>query len=159
LQKPEDKPDNESDSDKSYEKAKTGIISSILATKYIIGFYKALRVIIYTVCILVALIAVIRKCNVWSILILFTVMITSYRGCAYHNLKWFNMMIIIFIVLQYLLALMNLSHLNSPSVFPEPFNDISKKPPILIPIYQHLGKIFTEKFVIDETYVEGPTKM
>jgi hypothetical protein len=116
----------------------------MLATEYVIKFMKSTRIIIYILAILVALLAVIQKCNVWGLLIFIASIIASLRGCKFSNLKWYNLVIIFIIILEYFTALSNISKLNSPNVIPTPFNQRGIVPPINVPFYHKYGDIFVE---------------
>lgn len=64
----------------------------------------------------------------------------------------------ILLLIQYMSALANLSFLNSPSVYPTPFDDPAVENPLRLPLYMHLKKPFTE---IDKTSPDNdkvPTK-
>jgi energy-coupling factor transporter transmembrane protein EcfT len=105
-----------------------------------------------------SLIAAIIKCNIWGLLIVLALMILTFKGCKYQYLKWYSITIIAFLTLQYLIALLNFSYINSPSTLPIPFNRHDAAYPLPIPIYKYMGEIFTENIAKDDYYVDSPTK-
>jgi uncharacterized protein YqhQ len=139
------------DLEEKLEKKKRSKIEKILATEYIIKFLKSIRVVLYILAILVALLAVIQKCNAWGALTFIASIIASFRGCKFSNLKWYNLVIMLILILEYLTALSNLSKLNSPSVIPIPFDQRGITPPIDVPFYQKYGDVFVETNEIGES--------
>mmetsp|Transcript_11145 Transcript_11145/g.12553 ORF Transcript_11145/g.12553 Transcript_11145/m.12553 type:complete len:213 (+) Transcript_11145:2328-2966(+) len=59
-------------------------------------------------------------------------------------MKWYCAFMSLVLILEYCSALANLSYLNSPSVFPAPFDDRGVDPPIQVPLYSYLKSPFTE---------------
>ena len=99
---------------------------------------------IYVFVILIGLIAVVFKSDIWGFLILVLCTLSSFRGWSYRNIKWFLSILVFIVALEYCSALVNLSYLNSPSEFPSPFNDRGVDRPIKVPLYNNLDSPFTE---------------
>jgi hypothetical protein len=136
--------DPEEQANREFEAEKKKKVKSILAMDYSLRICKGIRIFLYMLIILIALLAVVQKSNIFAVLILFAAIVTSFKGCNYYNLKWFSLFMLFIMMIEYLSALSNLSTINSPSVFPSPFDDRGVERPIKVPFYRELGDPITE---------------
>ena len=126
-----------------FEKEKKDGVKSLLKMEYLLFIAKTFRVIIFVTALLISLFAVVQKSNIWGGMILIAVIFTSFRKCNYNNIKWFGLAYCVIFLLEYASALANLSQLNSPSVFPSPFNDRGIERPLNVPLFREFGDPIT----------------
>ena len=119
-------------------------IRDVVKLNLLVRISKGFRVFLYTVIILLSMLAAIEKSNVFGLIIMIAVIFMTFGKLTYFNLKWYSLFIMFIFFIQYLSALANLSHWNSPASIPYPFDDRSEKRPIRVPYYKELKKPFTQ---------------
>jgi hypothetical protein len=113
-------------------------VRSILNIKYIYSFLRLLKTVIFLLLILITVVGISFKGNLYSILSLIALVPLIFRRMSYKAIKEFNWFLLILSILEYWVALSNLSSENSPMSFPVPFNHTKlpyQPPPIPIPWY------------------------
>ena len=151
--------DTEEKLQKEFDIEKTNRIKDVIKLNVFVRICKGFRVFLYTIIILLTMLAAIKKSNLFSIIMMIAVIFMTFGKLTYFNLKWFSLFIMLSLFIQYLSALANLSPWNSPSAIPIPFNNITMKSPIGVPFYKELKKPFT-KYETQETDIRNtiPTK-
>lgn len=97
-------------------------VDQLINSKYYLGFKKAFRHILFTIIIFMALVGVTYKCNLIALLILIGLGIATFRVRNYAHLRLLNFWLIGVIVLEYGLAISNLTKYSTPMAFPQPWN-------------------------------------
>ena len=129
---------------KEFDSKRTNRIRDVIKLNVLVRIYKGFRVFLYTIIILLSMLAAIDKCNLFSIIMMIAVIFMTFGKLTYFNLKWFSLFIMFVLFIQYISALANLSPWNSPSAIPIPFNNTTMKSPIGVPLYKELKKPFTK---------------
>jgi hypothetical protein len=142
-----------------FENLKKQGVKRIISMEYSLSLWKAIRIISYVLAILIALLSVLNKSNVWGGLLIIATATLSFRKFNYRNLKWYSLVVCLLIGLQFASSFANFSPSNSPSVFPTPFNDRGIQRPISTPIYREFGNPITEPVNVGPESGEfNPTK-
>lgn len=107
---------------KKLDKHKEKQIINILNVRYIYGFLRILRTLVYLSLILITVIGIVIKSNIYSIISLIALVPLIFKRFNYKSMKLYNLFLIILMLLEYLVTLSNLSNENSPIQFPRPYN-------------------------------------
>lgn len=98
-------------------------IRKILNLKYIYGlFLRVLRTLVYLTLVLITVIGICFKSNLYSIFSLIALIPLVFKRFNYKALKEYNCFLVLLTILQYFVFLSNLSPENSPMEFPVPYN-------------------------------------
>ena len=118
--------DSEESLKHTFDDQKKARIRDVIKLNVLVRISKGFRVFLYTIIILLSMLAAIEKSNTFGVIIMIAVIFMTFGKLTYFNLKWFSLFIMFILFLQYLSALANLSHWNSPASIPYPFDDRSK---------------------------------
>lgn len=110
-------------------------VHHMLSLKYKYGFMKGAGVILLTLIILMILCSIIFNCNAVSLVLFLNICFLCVKPLSFASLIYINLVMMVILILQYGMALSNLSYRNSPMGFPDPYNDTLRVDRIGIPWY------------------------
>ena len=97
-------------------------IRKMMNAKYIYNLLKMLRIIMLLCLIMITVIGVSFKGNLYSIFSLMALVPLVFKELSYNSIKQYNCFLILLSILEYVIALTNISAENSPMEYPIPFN-------------------------------------
>ena len=99
---------------------------------------KAAASVLYTIILILLMFFIIFNCNALSLILFLSIAFTCYKNFSYTSLIYINMILVVVYIIQYGMALSNLSSKNSPMTFPDPFTEYEYLKDLTIPWYKHI---------------------